>query len=36
VAAVASGKLDLRGKRVAIVLSGANIDLEQYRMLTGC
>jgi threonine dehydratase len=28
VAAVLSGRLDVRGKRVAIVLSGANIDQE--------
>jgi threonine dehydratase len=30
VAAVLSGKLDVRGKKVAIVLSGANIDLERW------
>lgn len=30
VAAVLSGKLDARGKKVAIVLSGANIDLERW------
>jgi len=35
VAAVASGTLDLRGRSVAIVLSGANIDLERLtRVLT--
>jgi len=30
VAAVLSGKLDVRGKRVAIVLSGANVDLDSW------
>ena len=34
VAAVLSGKLDVRGKRVAVVLSGANIDLERWREIT--
>ena len=33
VAAVMAGKLDVRGKRVAIVLSGANIDRETLAML---
>jgi len=28
VAALLSGKIDLRGKKVAVVLSGGNIDLE--------
>jgi threonine dehydratase len=28
VAAVMAGKLDVRGKRVAIVLSGGNIDQD--------
>jgi threonine dehydratase len=42
VAAVLSGKLDVRGKKVAIVLSGANIDLERWSKVltrgaeTGC
>jgi threonine dehydratase len=35
VAAVLSGKLDVHGKKVAVVLSGANIDLEQYGVLLG-
>ena len=30
IAAVATGKLDVRGRRVAIVLSGANIDLAKW------
>jgi len=34
VAAVLSGKLDVRGRKVAIVLSGANIDLERWRGIT--
>ena len=33
VAAVAGGQLDLRGRRTAIVLSGANIDLTLWRQL---
>jgi threonine dehydratase len=33
VAAVMAGKLDVRGKRVAIVLSGGNIDQETLAML---
>jgi len=32
-AAVFSGKLDVRGKRVGIVLSGGNIDLERFARL---
>lgn len=35
VAAVAGGQLDLRGRRTAIVLSGANIDLSLWRQLAG-
>jgi threonine dehydratase len=35
VAAVLSGKLEVRGKTVAIVLSGANIDLERWREIAG-
>jgi threonine dehydratase len=35
VAAVLSGKLDVRGRKVAIVLSGANIDLERWMEITG-
>jgi threonine dehydratase len=31
VAAVAAGRLDVSGRRVAVVLSGANIDLEKLR-----
>jgi threonine dehydratase len=31
VAAVATGKLDVKGRRTAIVLSGANIDLAKLR-----
>ena len=34
VAAVLSGKLVVRGKKVAIVLSGANIDLERWAEIT--
>ena len=30
VAAVLSGKLDVRGKTTAIVLSGANVDLDRW------
>lgn len=36
VAAVASGNLDVRGKRVAIVLSGANVDLDRWGLLVSC
>ncbi|RQP25170.1 threo-3-hydroxy-L-aspartate ammonia-lyase [Piscinibacter terrae] len=32
-AAVLTGKLDVRGKRVGIVLSGGNIDLERFAQL---
>jgi threonine dehydratase len=35
VAAVMAGKLDVRGKRVAIVLSGANIDQEALSAIVG-
>ena len=35
VAAVLSGKLDVRGRKVAIVLSGANIDLTRWMEITG-
>jgi threonine dehydratase len=34
VAAVATGKLDVRDKRVAIILSGANIDLERWGQIS--
>lgn len=34
VAAVATGKIDVRGKCTVIVLSGANIDLHRWRELT--
>jgi threonine dehydratase len=34
VAAVLSGTLDVRGRKVAIVLSGANIDLERWTEIT--
>ncbi|MBA2302119.1 MAG: pyridoxal-phosphate dependent enzyme, partial [Acidobacteria bacterium] len=33
VAAVATGKLDIRGQRAAIVLSGANIDLDRWGQI---
>ena len=33
VAAVVSGDVDLRGRRVAVILSGANIDPEKLRAL---
>lgn len=33
VGAIASRKLDVRGRRVAVVLSGANIDLEKWARL---
>lgn len=33
VAAVLSGSLDLRGRRVAVILSGANIDPDKLRTL---
>jgi len=33
VAALLSRAIDLRGKRVAVVLSGGNIDLENFRFL---
>ena len=36
VAAVLSGKLAVRGKTTAIVLSGANIDLPRWVLLVGC
>jgi threo-3-hydroxy-L-aspartate ammonia-lyase len=32
-AAVFTGKLDVRGKRVGIVLSGGNIDLDRFAQL---
>jgi threonine dehydratase len=32
-AAVFTGKLDVRGKRVGVVLSGGNIDLERFAQL---
>lgn len=35
VAAVLSGKLDVRGRKVAIVLSGANIDLHRWAEIAG-
>jgi threonine dehydratase len=34
-AAVLHGKLDVRGKRVGIVLSGGNIDLARFAVLAG-
>ena len=34
VAAVLTGKLDVRGRRAAIVLSGANIDLARWSQIT--
>ena len=36
VSAVAYGKLDVRGRKVAIVLSGANVDLDRWSLLVGC
>jgi threonine dehydratase len=36
VSAVAYGKLDVRGRKVAIVLSGANVDLDRWASLVGC
>ena len=33
VAGVASGKIDVRGKTVAIVISGANVDLDQWAAI---
>ena len=36
VAAILSGKLDVRGKTIAIVMSGANIDLPRWALLVGC
>ena len=33
VAAILSGKLDVRGKTIAIVMSGANIDLPRWALL---
>ncbi len=36
VSAVAYGKLDVRGKKVAIVLSGANVDLDRWALVVGC
>ncbi|HJR61069.1 MAG TPA: pyridoxal-phosphate dependent enzyme [Vicinamibacterales bacterium] len=34
VAAVATGQLDIRGRRTAIVLSGANIDLSRWGQIS--
>ncbi|WP_028229329.1 threo-3-hydroxy-L-aspartate ammonia-lyase [Paraburkholderia ferrariae] len=34
-AAVLSQKLDVRGKRVGIVISGGNVDLQRFAELTG-
>jgi threo-3-hydroxy-L-aspartate ammonia-lyase len=34
-AAVFNGKLDVRGKRVGIVLSGGNVDLARFAQLVG-
>ena len=34
-AAALSGKLDLRGKTVALTLSGGNVDAETYRACLG-
>ena len=36
VSAVAYGKLDVRGRKVAIVLSGANVDLDRWASIVGC
>jgi len=33
VSAVAYGKLDVRGKKVAVVLSGANVDLDRWAAI---
>ena len=33
-AAVLQGKLDVRGKRVGVIVSGGNIDLERFAKLT--
>ena len=33
-AAVLQGKLDVRGKRVGIIVSGGNIDMERFAKLT--
>src|SRR5262249_18724840 len=33
VAAALRGALDLEGRRIAIVVSGANIDIEKFKML---
>jgi threonine dehydratase len=35
VAAILSGRLDVRGRRTAIVLSGANIDLAKWSAIAG-
>ncbi len=35
VAAVMNNKLDIRGKRVGIVISGGNVDLARFARLTG-
>jgi threonine dehydratase len=35
VAAVLAGRLDLKGRRVAIVVSGGNIDTERLRAILG-
>jgi threo-3-hydroxy-L-aspartate ammonia-lyase len=34
-AAVFNGQLDVRGKRVGVVLSGGNIDLARFAALVG-
>jgi threonine dehydratase len=34
-AALASGQLDVKGQRVVVILTGANIDAEKLRDLTG-
>lgn len=36
VSAVAYGKLDVRGKKVTIILSGANVDLDRWVLLVRC
>ena len=34
-AAVTSGRLDLKGQRVAVILTGANIDTDRLRSIIG-
>ena len=36
VSAVAYGKLNVRGRKVAIVLSGANVDLDRWASIVSC